>query len=102
MTKPTQYYYTKKGIVAYRYAQSRERVGSVLEGYMGPRSAAVISQGDNLTNTGSSIRSYASVSNRNQQGVPMAPRTEMPAKSVEKTKRSVKNAETTVQLVQQR
>ncbi len=98
--KPTQHYYTKNGVISYRYSQSTESVESMLGDYMGPRSAVFIPQADFKT-TGGGLRSYANVSNRNQQGVAMAPHTEIPAKPAEKAKKSARNAETSVELAQQ-
>lgn len=96
--KPTQHYYTKNGIISYRYIQSAESSESLYEGYMGPHSAVFIPQNEPSAN-GASARSYANVSSRNMQGVTMAPRTEIP---VEKVKKSVKSGETSIQLAQQR
>ena len=95
--KPTQHYYTKNSIISYRYTQDVESVDGVLQGYMGPRTAVFMPPGD-FTTMGS-IRSYVSMENRNQPGVPMAPRTEIP---VEKEKKSAKSAETSIRLAQQR
>ena len=96
--KPTQHYYTKSGIVSYRYAHSTGSVENLFGDYLGPRSAVFTPQNDFAT-TASGVRSYANVSSRIMQGVTMAPRTEVP---VEKVKKSAKSAETSIQLAQQR
>jgi hypothetical protein len=96
--KPTQHYYTKNGVVSYRYSQNLEYFENLFGGYMGPRSAVFTPQNDSTT-TGASARSYANVGSRNMQGVTMAPRTEIP---VDKAKKSAKSAETSIQLAQQR
>ena len=99
--KPTQHYYTKSGIISYRYSHSTESVENVFGDYMGPRSAVFTPQTD-FTTMGSGVRSYANVSSRIMQGVAMAPHTETPVKPEEKANKSARSAETTVELAQQR
>jgi len=96
--KPTQHYYTKNGIISYRYIQATEHPENIFGDYLGPRAAVFKPQVESLTTEGST-RSYASVNNRNLPGVTMAPRTEIP---VEKAKKSAKSAETSIELAQQR
>ena len=99
--KPTQHYYTKNSVISYRYTQKVEHADSMLEGYMGPRSATFIPSND-FTAPGAGLRSYASINPRIQPGVPMAPHTEIPVKPADKAKKIAQNAETSIELVQQR
>lgn len=99
--KPTQHYYTKSGVISYRYSQSTESTENMVGDYMGPLAAVFTPKAD-FTTAGSAVRSYANVSTRNLQGVMMAPRTEIPAKPAEKTKKTARNAESSIQLAQRR
>jgi hypothetical protein len=69
--RPTQFYYSKGFTVSYRYAGEYESYGSGNgDGFSGPQATVFTSEDQEPAPTGF-VRSYASVTRRDNPGVPM-------------------------------
>jgi hypothetical protein len=92
--KPTQHYYTRDGVVSYRYSAQMAFSGAMdASTYLGPHGAVFMPE-DNEIPSSASIRSFASLNRRNQPGVGMVPIVR--TTTIKKTTQAGSNSATTI------